>query len=84
MLKLELKSTVWHQKDLCMLNNALDIENFSSWQTSWTPSWKWPFSNGQKKGDFSMLKLELKPTIWHQKDLCMLNIAYDIENVSFW
>jgi len=52
MLKLELKPMVWHQKDLCILNIALGIETFSSRQPSWTPSWKWPFSNVQKKRDF--------------------------------
>jgi len=40
------------QKDLYMLNIVLEIEDFSSLQPSWTSSWKWPFSNDQKKGDF--------------------------------
>jgi len=51
---------VWHLKDLCMLNSALDIENFSSKQPSWTSFWKWPFSNDQKKGDFYYVKTVVK------------------------
>jgi len=43
-----------------MLNIALNIENFSSRQPSWTPSWKWPFSNIQKKGDFWYVETGVK------------------------
>jgi len=75
--------TIWHQKNLCrprpMLNIALDIDNCSA-----RPSWKWSFSNGQNKENFSMLKLELKPTVWHQKHLSMLNIDLDTYNFSSW
>jgi len=41
-----------------------------------------PFLMVRRKGNFSMLKLELKPTVWHQKDLCVSNIALDIETFS--
>jgi len=31
-----------------------------------------------------MLKLDLRPTDWHQNDLFMLKIALDIEIFSSW
>jgi hypothetical protein len=60
--------SITHGKGFCWENVSInflgwDMDNFSFRQPSWTPSWKWPFSDGQNGGDFYYVNKHYK---WYQ------------------